>query len=437
MNSSNISATWHTEPFFWLFLTFALASFATKVWLSTRQIRYVKAHRTQVPADFTEHTTLASHQRAADYTIAQQQFGILENVWSLVILLAWTIFGGLNMLNHMIQPVMGTGIAYGITLLLAFFLINGLIGLPWSWWSTFKLEQRFGFNRMTPALWLRDLLMSTVVGLVLGVPILALVLWLMGAAGTLWWLWAWLAFAAWQLLLMVIFPVVIAPLFNKFKPLDDETLLQRASALMQRCGFQAKGFFVMDGSKRSSHSNAYFTGMGKSKRVVFYDTLLSKLNPDQMEAVLAHELGHFHHKHITKRIVMVMVFSLLAFAVLGWLCAQGWFYNALGVQMNTQGNSYALALILFMLVSSAFTFFISPISAQFSRKDEFQADAYACEQASGTALKAALLRLFEDNASTLTPDPLYARFYYSHPPAVERLAHLEKSALEKTGMAAS
>lgn len=426
MNPSHITSAWSPESFFWLFIIFALASYGTKIWLSMRQMRYVKAHRSQIPADFTEHISLASHQRAADYTIAQQRFGILENVWSLIILLVWTILGGLNALNHMIQPIMGSGIGYGIALMLSFFFINGLIGLPWSWWSTFKLEQRFGFNQMTLGLWLKDLVLSTLIGLILGVPILALVLWLMSAAGALWWLWAWLAFATWQLLLMVIFPVVIAPLFNKFKPLEDDNLLQRATELMKRCGFQAKGFFVMDGSKRSSHSNAYFTGMGKSKRVVFYDTLLSKLDADQMEAVLAHELGHFHHKHIVKRIVMVMAFSLLAFWVLGWLCTQPWFYNALGVEMNTQGNSYALALILFMLVSSVFTFFISPIAAQSSRKDEFQADAYACEQASGMALKTALLRLFEDNASTLTPDPVFARFYYSHPPAVERLAHLEK-----------
>lgn len=410
--------------FFGLFIVLTLATLAIKCWLSWRQIRSVKQHRAHVPVDFTGHVTLSSHQRAADYTVAQQRFGMLESAWSTLLLLGWTVFGGLNLLNHIVQPLTGSGLWYGIVLILAFFLINGILGLPWSLWSTFRLEHRFGFNNMTAGLWVRDLILSTVIGLVLGVPILALILWLMGAAGSLWWLWAWLAFAAWQMLLMVLFPVVIAPLFNKFKPLEDDTLLQRATNLMQRCGFQAKGFFVMDGSKRSAHSNAYFTGMGKSKRVVFYDTLLTKLTPDQMEAVLAHELGHFHYKHITKRIVMIMVLSLLAFAVLGWLSQQVWFYTALGVQMNAQAPNSALALLLFMLAGPVFTFFIAPIAAQFSRKDEFQADAYACQQANGEDLRSALLRLYEDNASTLTPDRLFARFYYSHPPAVERLAHL-------------
>lgn len=410
--------------FFGLFIVLTLATLAIKCWLSWRQIRSVKQHRAHVPVDFTGHVTLSSHQRAADYTVAQQRFGMLESAWSTLLLLGWTVFGGLNLLNHIVQPLTGSGLWYGIVLILAFFLINGILGLPWSLWSTFRLEHRFGFNNMTAGLWIRDLILSTVIGLVLGVPILALILWLMGAAGSLWWLWAWLAFAAWQMLLMVLFPVVIAPLFNKFKPLEDDTLLQRATNLMQRCGFQAKGFFVMDGSKRSAHSNAYFTGMGKSKRVVFYDTLLTKLTPDQMEAVLAHELGHFHYKHITKRIVMIMVLSLLAFAVLGWLSQQVWFYTALGVQMNTLAPNSALALLLFMLAGPVFTFFIAPIAAQFSRKDEFQADAYACQQANGEDLRSALLRLYEDNASTLTPDRLFARFYYSHPPAVERLAHL-------------
>jgi len=410
--------------FFGLFIVLTLATLTIKCWLSWRQIRSVKQHRAHVPVDFTGHVTLSSHQRAADYTVAQQRFGMLESAWSTLLLLGWTVLGGLNLLNHIVQPLTGSGLWYGIVLILAFFLINGILGLPWSLWSTFRLEHRFGFNNMTAGLWIRDLILSTIIGLVLGVPILALILWLMGAAGSLWWLWAWLAFAAWQLLLMVLFPVVIAPLFNKFKPLEDDTLLQRATNLMQRCGFQAKGFFVMDGSKRSAHSNAYFTGMGKSKRVVFYDTLLTKLTPDQMEAVLAHELGHFHYKHITKRIVMIMVLSLLAFAVLGWLSQQVWFYTALGVQMNTQAPNSALALLLFMLAGPVFTFFIAPIAAQFSRKDEFQADAYACQQANGEDLRSALLRLYEDNASTLTPDRLFARFYYSHPPAVERLAHL-------------
>lgn len=414
--------------FFTLFVGLAVCTLGIKCWLSMRQIRNVQLHRDEVPADFAGHVSLSSHQRAADYTVAQQRFGLWENIWSTVVLLGWTIFGGLNWLNEVVQPLAGTGLWYGIVLILIFFLINGILGLPWSLWSTFKLEQGFGFNNMTPALWIKDLILSTAIGLVLGIPILALILWLMSAAGNLWWLWAWVAFAAWQLLLMVLFPVVIAPLFNKFKPLTDENLLQRATSLMQRCGFQAKGFFVMDGSKRSAHSNAYFTGMGKSKRVVFYDTLLTKLSADQMEAVLAHELGHFHYKHITKRVTVVMLMSLLAFAALGWLAQESWFYGALGVHPNINASNSALALLLFLLAGPVFTFFIAPISAQSSRKAEFEADAYACKQAQGDDLRSALLRLYEDNASTLTPDPIFARFYYSHPPAVERLAHLSTQA---------
>lgn len=428
MNLNNLLSTWPSATFFFIFIILACASVAIKCWLSLRQMSYVKAHRDEIPSDFKGQVTLSNHQRAADYTVAQQKLSIYENLWSLLILLGWTVLGGLNVLSQNLAHYIGNNIGYGISLLLLFFFINGLLGLPWSWWSTFKLEHRFGFNNMTLGLWLKDLIISTVVGMVLGIPLLALVLWLMAAAGSFWWLWAWLAFAAWQLLLMIIFPVWIAPLFNKFKHLDDQTMLQRATALMQRCGFKAKGFFVMDGSKRSAHSNAYFTGMGKSKRVVFYDTLLNKLNPDQMEAVLAHELGHFHHKHITKRIVVVMLLSLLAFALLGWVSTQSWFFNALGIEPNLALIHHsALALILFMLASPVFTFFISPIAAQLSRKDEFQADAYACEKANGNALKEALLRLYEENASTLTPDPIFAGFYYSHPPAVERLEHLKKA----------
>lgn len=428
MTFNLLTSTPASTVFFGVFIVVTFAALGIKCWLATRQIHSVLTHRAQVPADFVGHVSLSSHERAADYTVAQQRFSMLETLWNTLVLLAWTVLGGLNALNQVVQPIAGNGLWYGIALILFFFLINGILELPWSLWSTFKLEHRFGFNTMTFSLWVKDLITSVVLGFIIGVPLLALILWLMVAAGHLWWLWAWMAFAIWQLLLMVLFPVVIAPLFNKFKPLDDETLLSRVSSLMQRCGFKAKGFFVMDGSKRSAHSNAYFTGMGKSKRVVFYDTLLHKLTADQMEAVLAHELGHFHYKHITRRIVVIMAMSLAAFALLGWISQQHWFYAGLGVQMNAQGSNSALALLLFMIAGPVFLYFISPLAAQFSRRDEFQADAYACKQASGIDLRAALLRLYEDNASTLTPDPVYARFYYSHPPASERLAHLQSYA---------
>ena len=303
-------------------------------------------------------------------------------------------------------------------------LIGGLIEWPFELYSTFRIEQRFGFNRLTWRLYLTDMLKSTLVGAVIGLPIVALILWLMAAAGPTWWLWAWVSWVAFNLLILVLYPTVIAPLFNRFEPLADAELRTRVQALMQRCGFAAKGLFVMDGSRRSAHANAYFTGLGAAKRVVFFDTLLGKLSAAEVEAVLAHELGHFKHKHVTKRIVMMFALSLLGFAALGWASTQLWFYAALGVQPSIGAANDAVALLLFMMVVPIFGFFVSPLMAGLSRRDEFQADAYACTQADGAALASALLKLHEDNATTLTPDPIYARFYYSHPPAVERLAAL-------------
>ena len=317
-----------------------------------------------------------------------------------------------------------------LVLLAAFAAISGLLDLPFSLYQTFVLEARFGFNKNTPAIWLGDLLKSTLLAAIIGLPIAWIILWFMGATGSLWWLWAWGIWTGFQLLLMWIFPTYIAPLFNKFEPLADESLKARVTSLMQRCGFAAKGLFVMDGSRRSAHANAYFTGFGASKRVVFYDTLLKQLSPEEVEAVLAHELGHFKHKHITKRMIGMFALSLVGFAVLGWLSQQVWFYTGLGVLPSAAlafgQPSYddALALLLFILALPVFTFWIAPLMAHFSRRDEFEADAYAMQQASGAALASALLKLYEDNASTLTPDPVYARYYYSHPPAVERLARM-------------
>jgi STE24 endopeptidase len=310
-------------------------------------------------------------------------------------------------------------------------LIGGLIELPVTLYQTFVIEQRFGFNKMTWQLWLADLVKSAAVGAVIGLPILAVILWLMGAAGGLWWLWAWCTWMGFNLLLLMVYPTFIAPLFNKFKPLEDETLKTRVTNLMQRCGFASKGLFVMDGSKRSAHANAYFTGFGAAKRVVFYDTLLARLSPAQVDAVLAHELGHFKYKHILQRILTLFAVSLLGFALLGWLSGQAWFYFGLGVRPNLGGiagvaaPNDALALLLFLMIVPTFSFFVSPLSALMSRKHEFQADAYACAQTSGVDLSAALLKLYEDNASTLTPDPVFVKFYYSHPPASERLARMQ------------
>jgi STE24 endopeptidase len=346
-------------------------------------------------------------------------------------LLGWTLLGGLSALDTLIgaSPIAQWGpLAQQVALVAAFALIGAVLDLPLSWYATFQLEERFGFNKMTPGLWLGDLLKSSLVGAVIGLPIVALILWLMGSTGALWWLWAWGAWMGFNLLILVLYPTVIAPLFNKFEPLQDEQLKARVNALMQRCGFSAKGLFVMDGSKRSAHANAYFTGFGAAKRVVFYDTLLKQLTPDEVDAVLAHELGHFRHKHIVQRIAMLFGLSLGALWLLGWLSQQVWFYSGLGVQVQLNAPNDALALLLFLMVVPVFSYFISPLSAHLSRRHEFQADAYACAQTSGSDLSSALLKLYKDNASTLTPDPVFARFYYSHPPASERLARMGSQA---------
>jgi STE24 endopeptidase len=405
-----------------------LATLGTKFWLASRQIRHVARHRGAVPAAFAGKVSLEAHQRAADYTIAKLRFGLLTTAFGAAVLLGWTLLGGLDALNvavrDAVQPTWGN-MAYQLALLAAFSVIGGLLDLPFELWSTFRIEQRFGFNRMTWKLYLADLAKSLFVGTLLGLPIAALILWLMGAAGANWWLWAWAAWVSFSLLMLVIVPTVIAPLFNKFEPLADESLRERVQALMARCGFKARGLFVMDGSKRSAHANAYFTGFGAAKRVVFFDTLLSKLSPGEVEAVLAHELGHFKRRHVLKRMVAIFGVSLLGFALLGWLSTQVWFYAGLGVSPNLGASNDALALLLFLLAGPVFMFFVSPWAAGLSRKHEFEADAYACSQASGHDLAAALLKLYEDNASTLTPDPVYVRFYYSHPPASQRLAAMQ------------
>ena len=404
-----------------------LASLLVKFWLASRQIRHVAAHRGAVPAPFTATITLAAHQRAADYTLAKGRLGLLSMAFGAAGLLGWTLLGGIGALNEAVrdalQPRFGA-MAYQLALLASFAMISGALDLPFDLYSTFRIEQRFGFNRMTWQLYLADMLKGTLVGALIGLPIAALMLWIMGATGGLWWLWAWGAWMAFNLLILVLYPTVIAPLFNKFEPLADESLKASVQALMARCGFAAKGLFVMDGSKRSAHANAYFTGFGAAKRVVFFDTLLGKLSPGEVEAVLAHELGHFKHKHVIKRIVAMFAISLAGFALLGWLATQTWFYMAFGARPSMGAPNDAVALLLFLLVTPVFGFFVSPLFAQISRKHEFQADAYACQQSSGTDLAGALLKLHEDNAATLTPDPLYVRFYYSHPPASERLAAL-------------
>lgn len=407
-----------------LFAAFLLAGAATRLWLASRQVRYVARHRDEVPPAFRERIPLPAHQKAALYTVTKARFGMLETGWAAIVLLGWTLLGGLDLLNRGLLGVMGSGMAQQVALVVAFAVISGALDLPFSLYSTFVIEERFGFNKMTLHLWLIDMAKGIALGAVLGLPLLWVMLWLMHAGGALWWLWAWAIFVAFQLFVMWIAPRFILPLFNKFTPLQDEALRERVTKLMERCGFAAKGLFVMDGSRRSAHANAFFTGFGSNKRVVFFDTLLAQLTHGEMEAVLAHELGHFKRRHIVKRMAAGFALSLAGFAILGWLSRQTWFYAGLGVQPNLAGANDALALLLFMLAVPVFSFFVSPLVSGISRKHEFEADAYAMENASGRELAAALLKLYEDNASTLTPDPVYVKFYYSHPPASQRLARM-------------
>lgn len=408
-----------------LFCALLVLGLVIRTVLASRQIRHVARHRGVVPAAFSDTISVEAHQKAADYTITKTRFGLLETAIDAALLLGWTLLGGLDWLNQALLGALGGGLVQQLALLAAFVVIGGLITLPLGWYASFRIEERFGFNKMTLSLWLADLFKGALVGALIGLPIAALVLWLMGAAGPAWWLWAWGVWMVFNLLALVLYPTVIAPLFNKFEPLADEALKARVNALMQRCGFAAKGLFVMDGSKRSAHANAYFTGFGAAKRVVFFDTLLKQLSPEEIDAVLAHELGHYKRRHILKRIVLMFALSLAGFALLGWVSSQAWFYSGLGVTPSMDTPNDALALLLFMMVVPLFTFFLSPLMAQLSRKHEFEADAYAVEHTSGPDLASALLKLYKDNASTLTPDPVYARFYYSHPPASERLSRLQ------------
>lgn len=404
-----------------------LLSFGLRLWLTSRQVRHVVQHRDAVPAAFVGAVTAEAHRKAADYTVVRARLGVLSAAFGTAVLLGWTLLGGLDLLNvalrDALQPRWGD-MAYQLALLTAFVAIASLLDLPFDLYRIFVVEQRFGFNRMTARLYLADTLKAMVVGALIGLPLAALVLWIMGVSGGWWWFWAWLAWVAFQLLVLVLYPTLIAPWFNRFEPLSDPALEARVKALMARCGFDAKGLYVMDGSRRSAHGNAYFTGFGAAKRVVFFDTLLAKLTPGEVEAVLAHELGHYRQRHVLKRIGLIFVLSLAALALLGWLAAQPWFYAGLGVAPNMLAPNDALALLLFMLALPPFAFLLGPLAAWTSRRHEFEADAYAARVADGRDLASALLKLHADNAATLTPDPLYVRFYYSHPPASQRLAAL-------------
>ncbi len=407
-----------------LFVSVLLLTVALRFWLATRQIRHIVTHRNTVPAQFASSISLAAHQKAADYTIAKTRFGLLMLLVSSSVLVCFTLMGGLQLLSVLVVQATGPGMVYQIVLLSAFVLISGLIDLPFDYYKKFVIEQRFGFNKMTPGLFFADLAKGVLLGAAIGLPLVWVILTLMEQSGALWWLYAWLVWSGFQLLMLVLYPTVIAPLFNKFTPLADESLKARIEGLMQRVGFASQGLFVMDGSKRSAHGNAYFSGFGAAKRIVFFDTLLSRLAPAEIEAVLAHELGHFKLKHIVKRIAMMFALSLAFLALLGYLKNQVWFYNGLGVEPSLFMSNDAMALILFMLVLPVFTFVFGPLTSISSRKHEFEADAFAATHADARDLVSALVKLYEDNASTLTPDPLHSAFYDSHPSATMRINKL-------------
>ncbi len=417
-----------TSIFTTLFIGALLLTTIMKLWLAIRQMQHISAHRNRVPAAFHEQIEISSHQKAADYTSAKTRLSLLSIVFEAIILLAFTLGGGIQLLTDCSLATFHNSMLQGISIIIAVLIISSILEAPFELYSTFVIEARFGFNKMTIGLYLLDALKGIMLGTILGLPLLIGVLWLMGKMGSLWWIYVWGVWISFNLLLLFIYPNFIAPLFNKFQPLQDDTLKARIDELMERCGFTSSGLFVMDGSKRSTHGNAYFTGFGKTKRIVFFDTLLQRLTPPEIDAVLAHELGHFKHRHVMKRIVFTFALSLVFLWVLAQLMQSAWFYQGLGVHINPsdagQTQSTALALLLFFMVLPVFSFLLQPLTSYYSRKHEFEADNYAAAQTNANDLSSALVKLYQDNAKTLTPDPLYATFYESHPPALERIAHL-------------
>jgi len=403
-----------------IFLSLLALSLLTELWLANRHIRHVLAHRDIVPEPFRSRITPEDHRKAADYTVAHTRFGRIEDVYGAVLLLFWTVGGGLEWIDHVWSGFGWGELVSGTGFMLSAFVIMGLLELPMSVYQTFVIENRFGFNKITPGLFLVDLVKKTLLLGILGAPLILAALWLMQETGALWWLYVWLLWSGFTLLLVWAYPTLIAPIFNKFTPLKEDSVRQRIQSLLERTGFRSRGIFIMDGSRRSAHGNAYFTGFGKSKRVVFFDTLLQHLGEKEIEAVLAHELGHFKRRHVIKRMILSFGMSLIGLAILGWLVTQPWFYAGLGI---TQPSTHA-ALTLFMLIGPVFTFFLQPLIAWGSRRYEYEADSFAAEQTDAGELVSALVKLYKENASTLTPDPLHSAFYDSHPPAALRIAHL-------------
>ncbi len=403
-----------------LFIAALAGSVLLRLWLAWRQLAHVGKYREQVPESFASRVPLEDHHKAADYTAVNTRIGMLALVWDALLLLVWTLGGGLDWIDSLWRGAGLSAVPTGTAVILSVMVIGTLLDLPFSIYHTFVVEQRFGFNRSTPALFISDLLKQGLLLAVIGTPLVVLALWIMQASGELWWLYVWAVWTGFTLVMFWAWPAVIAPLFNKFSPLDDTSLKQRIGALMDKCGFRSNGIFVMDGSRRSGHGNAYFTGFGNNKRIVFFDTLLESLEPAEIEAVLAHELGHYRLKHIQKRLLSTLLLSLAALAILGWLARQDWFYHGLGI---TTPSAW-MALLLFMLVLPVFTFILQPLLSRLSRKHEFEADAYAVAQSSGTDLVQALVKMYRENASTLTPDPLYSAWHDSHPPAPVRIERI-------------
>lgn len=409
------------NTFSYIFVAALLAHLGVQLWLDRRHLRHVRANRAAVPAAFAGQIPLAAHQKAADYTMARLRFGAIDTIIGALVLLGWTLGGGFNALDQWLRGLGMTPLASGVAFIIVAFMLMALIDLPAQIYRTFVIEHRFGFNRTDRRTFVTDLVKSAGLMLVLGIPLSALVLWLMQNSGEYWWLYVWVTWTAFSLLMLWAFPVLIAPLFNKFEPLADTALVSRIDGLLARTGFRSNGIFVMDGSRRSAHGNAYFTGFGANKRIVFFDTLLKELNGEEIEAVLAHELGHFKRRHVIKRVAVMALSSLIGLAVLGWLIRQPWFYNGLGVSTP----SVHMALVLFLTVAPLFTFLLQPLMSGWSRAHEFEADAYAVEQADGNSLIRALVKLYKENANTLTPDPIYSAYHDSHPPAPIRIAHVQ------------
>ncbi len=405
-----------TEVFLLMFTAVTL----TQYWLAKRQAAYVLANREAVPTAFAQTVSLAAHEKAADYTLAKSTLGDVERGLGVVLILGLTIFGGINAIFEFCAAHIASSLMAGVSAIALLTLLMSLFEIPVSWYGTFVIEEKFGFNKSTPAQFIKDNVMQLALSAVIGLPILTLVLWVMESVGEYWWMWAWAILISFSLLMSWLFPTLIAPLFNKFTPMEEGALKTRISGLLERCGFNSQGIFIMDGSKRSGHGNAYFTGLGNNKRIVFYDNLVASLDDEELEAVLAHELGHFKCKHVIKMLITSSISSFIGFGILGWIMKEEWFFTGLGVEHP----SNAAALLLFMLVAPIFTFFMHPVSAYFQRKFEFEADDFAAQHAQASRLVSGLVKLYEENASTLTPDPLYASFYYSHPPAAVRIAHL-------------